>query len=144
MTPGAVRIGLKLSPSTSHPSSSCLVCTSLSAQSALSSLHLHQVCRPDSRTWVHTLASRWVQSQSQSLSAILSQQDSPPNISCSGNQHCFLISPLMPLHLRHYTPGFPILWEFGSVVCVEKILIWKLRILKYQRRQLSKLKYSVL
>ena len=45
---------------------------------------------PDSRIWVSILSSRWAQSRP--LSAILSQQDSPPNISCSGNQHCFLTS----------------------------------------------------
>ena len=50
---------------------------------------------PRSRTWVHILALRWAQSQP--LSAILSQQDSPPNVTGSGNQLLFNLL-LVPLY----------------------------------------------
>ena len=74
---------VKLSPSASHPSSSCLV------------PHLlHQVCHLDSRTWVHMLA--WVQYQ-----PVCNTVPTRPSFKHLRrvNQHCFLRdSPLMPLH----------------------------------------------
>ena len=71
------------SPGTSHPSSSCLVCTSTCTKCVVQ---------------ITELASRWVQSQPHCNSVPTGLS----SISCSGNQHCFLTSPWC--HYIFYEP----------------------------------------
>ena len=66
------------------------------------------MCHPDSRTWVYIriVASRSINgfnfNLNLNLSAILSQQGPPSNLSCGGNQHCLLTSPWC--HCIFYKP----------------------------------------